>query len=78
MKTTEGQLEAAEAQMREAETMAESARKSAELSESTWRQDNLMLQQSMEKVTRLEAEIEKLKARDVERQDEIFGAFDAS
>jgi hypothetical protein len=73
LKPTEERLGAAEMWAREAEAAAESARQGAERSESAWHQDNLMLQQSIEKTTRLEAEIKKLQARDIERQDEILG-----
>jgi chromosome segregation ATPase len=68
----ESSLKAAEKQVREAEAAAESARKSAKLSKSARLHDSALLQQSMDKTTRLNAEVEKLKAQDIERQEEIF------
>jgi hypothetical protein len=65
-------LEAAEKRVQETEAAAESARQSAKRSESARLHGRVLLQQSMNKATRLEAEIEKLRAQDIERQDEIF------
>jgi chromosome segregation ATPase len=72
LKAMEERLKAAEKRAQEAEAAAELACQSAKLSESACLHNSALLQQSMEKTTRLEAEIEKLKAQDIERQDEIF------
>jgi chromosome segregation ATPase len=72
LKATEERLKATEKQDQEAEAAAKSARQSAKLSEFARLHNSALLQQSMDKTTRLEAEIERLKAQDIERQNEIF------
>jgi chromosome segregation ATPase len=71
LRATEERLAAMEKRAQEVDATAESACQSAKLAESARFHSTALLKQSMEKTTRLEAEVEKLKAQDIERQEVI-------
>jgi chromosome segregation ATPase len=72
LKAAEERFEAVEKRARKAKAAAESARQSAELFESARRHNSTLPQQYMDKMTWLEAKVEKLKTQDIEQQEEIF------
>jgi ABC-type transporter Mla subunit MlaD len=71
LKAMEERLAAAEARAQESDAAAESARLSTQLAESARSRSDDLLKQSIEQAKRLEAEVEKLKAQDIERQGVI-------